>query len=268
LARPFRAKNYAADVEGQIEAARRIGVNVLAYATNREPKVKLSEAPILAGAKQDKSERAKLSIATIKHNGGWNAAPMALPNLLAHLSSELGIRTAADVNNLSLDDEQLFKFPVIFMHGRNDFTLTDAERKRLKLYIERGGVLVADAICSNEQFAAAFRREINAVFPDQPLEKVTANDVIFTNKFGGFDLRKIHRREPQRRGQDGPLKSTVREVAPELEGVKLGGRYAVLFSRYDISCALERHEALECPGYTREDAARLAINAVLYVLHQ
>ena len=32
--------------------------------------------------------------------------------------------------------------------------------------------------------------------------------------------------------------------------------------------ALERHEALECPGYTREDAARLALNAVLYSLHQ
>jgi len=268
LARPHRSKKYSAEVESQIEAARRMGINVLAYATNREPKFKLENAPVLVGAPQDSFERAKLYIANVKHNGGWNAAPMALPNLLRYLSGELGMRTSADANNLSLAEERLFEFPVIFMHGRNDFALSDAERQRIKLYIERGGVLVADAICSSEQFAAAFRRELNAIFPDQKLEKIPAADPVFTSKFGGFDLKTINRREPQRRGPDGPLKSNVRQVEPELEAIKLGDRYAVLFSRFDISCALERHEALECPGYTREDAARLALNVMLYALHQ
>ncbi|HEY2838175.1 MAG TPA: DUF4159 domain-containing protein, partial [Pirellulales bacterium] len=137
LARPFRTKKYGGEVEGAIEAARRLGVNVLAYATNREPKFRLEGTPILAGARQDSFERARLTIANIKHNGGWNAAPMALPNLLGHLSGELGMRTGADVANLALDNEPLFEFPVIFMHGRNDFTLSDLERKRLRLYIER-----------------------------------------------------------------------------------------------------------------------------------
>jgi hypothetical protein len=44
-------------------------------------------------------------------------------------------------------------------------------------------------------------------------------------------------------------------------------RSAVIFSPYDLSCALERHELLECPGYIREDAARIGINIVLYGLH-
>jgi hypothetical protein len=64
------------------------------------------------------------------------------------------------------------------------------------------------------------------------------------------------------------LKAAVRQVEPELEGIKVGDRYAVIFSRYDISCALEKHESIECPGYTREDAARLGLNVVLYALHQ
>ena len=58
------------------------------------------------------------------------------------------------------------------------------------------------------------------------------------------------------------------EAEPELEGIKVGNGYGVIFSHYDLSCALERHDSLECPGYTREDAARIGINVVLYSLQQ
>jgi hypothetical protein len=62
------------------------------------------------------------------------------------------------------------------------------------------------------------------------------------------------------------LRSRVQKVAPELEGVEIDGRMAVVFSPYDISCALEQHEALQCRGYTRADAARIALNVFLYAL--
>jgi hypothetical protein len=55
-------------------------------------------------------------------------------------------------------------------------------------------------------------------------------------------------------------------VPPELEGIEIDGRLAVIFSPYDISCALEQHEALQCRGYTREDAARIALNVIKYAL--
>ena len=51
---------------------------------------------------------------------------------------------------------------------------------------------------------------------------------------------------------------------PELEGIQVGGGYGVIFSHYDLSCALERHDSLNFAGYTREDAARIGINVVLY----
>ena len=54
--------------------------------------------------------------------------------------------------------------------------------------------------------------------------------------------------------------------APDI--IKLGDRYAVIFSPYDISCALENRESLECEGYTRKDAARIGLNVLLYSLHQ
>ena len=51
-----------------------------------------------------------------------------------------------------------------------------------------------------------------------------------------------------------------------LEGIELDGRFAVVFSPYDISCALENSPSLECKGYIREDAAKIGSNVILYAL--
>ena len=57
-----------------------------------------------------------------------------------------------------------------------------------------------------------------------------------------------------------------------LEAIKASlrgdGRLVVVFSPYDISCAMENAASLECKGYVREDAARLGTNIVMYALQQ
>ena len=61
-------------MEAKIDAAKKIGVNVLAYATNREPKYKL-DLPQLAGVgPREAFDRAKLYVATVRHSGGGNVA--------------------------------------------------------------------------------------------------------------------------------------------------------------------------------------------------
>ena len=107
-----------------------------------------------------------------------------------------------------------------------------------------------------------------AIFPDKPLERITASDVLFTHKFGGFELKTVSRRDAPKQPAEGPPKLETHEVEPELEVLTLGDRYAVIFSRYDLSCALERHESMECPGYTRDSAARLGLNVLLYALER
>ena len=61
---------------------------------------------------------------------------------------------------------------------------------------------------------------------------------------------------------------SLRRGPPELEGIKVGseGRYAVIFSKYDLSCALEKHDSVECEGYVRTDAEKVAINVLYYAL--
>ena len=269
LSHAGRDREYGESVQAKIDAGLAIGANVMAYATNRELKFK-DEIPRVverAGA-GDNVRRGRLYIANLRHPGGCDAAPRALFNLLEAAERELGLRVGAEERQVALTDDALFDHHLVFMHGRNTFRLTDAERKQLKTWLERGGTLFADSICSSDAFTESFRREMAAVFPDKPLERIPADDPLLTPTYGGFDLSTVTRRDPQQAGEKGPLKALLRKVSPELEAIRLSDRYGVVFSRYDLSCALEKHDSLECQGYIPEDAAKIGLNVVLYSLQR
>lgn len=270
LSRGGREIKYADAVQRQINAAMSIGINVMTYATNRELKFKDLDLPRVADRHAtDTIQRGKLSIAQLRHPGGCTAAPRAVTNLLESAGRELKMRVNTNPVELAITDDALFDYHLAFMHGRNAFHLTDAERKQLRLFVERGGLLFANSICANKAFSESFRREMAAIFPKQRLEPMPADDPLLTTKYGGADLSFVARRDPQSLANSKePLRAMLRKTKPELEGIKFGDRWGVIFSPYDLSCALEKHDSLECQGYVREDAARIGLNVVLYALQQ
>ncbi|MEX0676179.1 MAG: DUF4159 domain-containing protein [Pirellulales bacterium] len=269
LAASSRRQQLPEKIQAEVDACLAIGANVIAYATNRELKFK-SEffKTAQAASPKDDFDRGKLYVARLQHPGGCNAAPGALPNLMRVAGEKLNLRVEPEPRELAMSDPQIFRYHLVFMHGRHSFRLTPAERKQLRTYLERGGMLFADAICSSREFSESFAREMAELFPDHRLERIPPSHPLFTPTFGGGDLSLVERREPERAGALGPLKSTVRQGEPYLEGLKIGDRFAVIFSPFDISCALENHESLECEGYTRRDAARIGLNVLLYSFHQ
>jgi len=265
-----RHRGLPKTVAGRLADANAVGVNVLAYATNREPKGK--EAAFVGSA--DLAEvnaagsRGTIQIAKLQHGGGCNDAPGALVNLLrAAAQGELKLRISTTEYPIRADDKNLFRFHMAFMHGRHDFRFTPKERESLQRYLKNGGTLFADSICASKEFAAAFRREMQAVLPEIHLERIPVTDPLFSDAAGGFDVRQVNRRDPVEQQAGQHLRTRVRKVEPELEGIAIDGRWAVVFSPYDISCALEQHESLECRGYTRQDAARLGLNVLMYSLN-
>jgi hypothetical protein len=256
-------------VEQRVADATSIGLNVLAYATNREPKGKEQAFISIDDADLDAlAARGVIRIAKLIHGGGCNDAPGALVNLLRIASQgELKLQISTNQFDLTAADPSLPKFHLAFMHGRHDFRFTPEERTRLREYLQHGGMLMADAICSSREFVQAFRREIALVLPENKMQPIPADHPILTEAAGGFDIRQVERREPAAEQVGQPMRSRVQRVAPELEGVDLDGRLAVVFSPYDISCALEQHEALQCRGYTRTDAAKIGLNILMYSLN-
>jgi hypothetical protein len=268
LSRSGRQQKFSSTVQNQIDAALTIGANVLAYATGRELKGK-EESFRTRSVQQpsDTLDRGRLYVAKLRHPGGCNAAPRALVTLLDTANHEFGLRTKAREQLLDISDTALFDYHLVFMDGRNSFRLTETERAQLKTYVERGGMLLADAICANLAFADSFRREIGPIFPDRKLQRIPADDSLWTTTYGGFDLKTVSRRDPQNGGA-GPLRVVIRKVPPELEGIRLDDRWGVVFSQYDLSCALEEQDSLECHGYAREDAAKIGLNVILYSLQR
>ena len=90
-------------------------------------------------------------------------------------------------------------------------------------------MLVADAICSSEDFATTFRQEIAAIFPEHPLERLPRPTNLHrqVRRFRAGDVWSAASRSGN---PPAALEGRVRQVEPELEALKLGDHYAVLFS--------------------------------------
>ncbi|MEQ8846984.1 DUF4159 domain-containing protein [Botrimarina sp.] len=268
---PPLSDDYPQEVRDRIDDARAVGLNALAYATNREPRGKEQQfvEPATRLDVDALGRRGVIEVAKLRHAGGCNDAPGALANLLrAAAEGEAKLTVAPTPVEVSPDDPALPLRHFAFTHGRRDFRLSAEERRKLGEYLRNGGTLLADAICASPDFTTAFRREVGAALPEARFERVAQDDPILTDAFGGFDVRTVEVRDPQPVGEDQPLAARTRRRAPLLEGIQLDGRWAVVFSPYDMSCALEQHEAIQCRGYSKEDAARIGLNVLLYSLNQ
>jgi hypothetical protein len=253
------------DVKSQIAQSMNLGVNIIAYATNRELVSKLDRPSALATGIDEKPARSAIEIARLRHTGGWDAAPNALRHLQGSLA-KLGYTMAATSPNVPATDEALRQFPIAYMHGRKNFAFNQAERDGLRGYVENGGVLIADACCGSTQFDASFRDMIAQTF-GKPLEKIPVSHELYNMQQLGHDVRRVSRRIPTTT-QAGSLAVEESVGEPVLEGIKVNERYVVIYSKYDLSCALEQQNTQTCAGYSRLDAAKIATNLVVYALAQ
>ncbi len=211
-----------------------------------------------------------LYVAKLRHSGGSDDAPAALSNLLALLGQFTQLRVSSEKRLLSIVDPSLPDYPVAFLHGRGRFRLSESERKTPARFIENGGVIFADAICASDEFAEAFRDEMKSILPDRPFEGIPPTHPLFTTQFHGHDLTTVTLRDPRARARrDDPLSTRLEKVFVAAVGRDRGrGRHVVIFSPNDMGAALENRPSLECRGYTREDAAKIGMNVILYAMQQ
>ena len=248
-------------LKARILRATKIGTNVLAYATGREPPTKVDVPRQLAdNTELDSVERGLLQIAQIRHEGAWNAAPRALRRLLQSLNQSAGLAASTKAIDLDFSDPNIFQYPMLYMHGRNKFSIKEAESKQVRKYLERGGVLFADACCGAKPFDKSYREFVDSLYPGKKLVRISVEHDLFSEKFGS-NIRKL-----KRRINEGDNGSVVRDTEPFIEALEIDGRLAVIYSKYDISCARERQAAGNCEGYLPEDAVRLAMNIIQYAL--
>ena len=238
----------------RVARSTRIGQNVVDYATGRElPADKLS-TPEVKDFKLAPGKRGALRIAKLRHAGDWNIAPLAIPNLTTTLRDKLKFDVVINHKELFPRDPNLVHYPLVYIHGRAALSFDAEDRLALHRHLDPGGgTLFADAACGSPAFDAAFRKFVAELMPNNPMVPIPRDDEIYTAKVH-YDLKDVQYTKPAGGGKD----------FPQLEGVKVNGRWAVIYSKYDIGCALEKHQGLDCKGYTYESAMRIAANIVIY----
>ena len=261
----FQVPSRPQSLVSMITKATNIGVNIVAYATGREILNKMAQQEqTLIVSEREQIQRDLLEIRKIRYTGDWNAAPQALKNLLVALNRTTGAPVSGQPRDLQILDPNLFRTPIAYMHGRHDFKLNRAEQDKLREYLAQGGVLFSDSCCGVPAYDRSFRELMKVLFPENELKRIPVDHEIFKI---GYELKLVKRREPDVDSKSA-VQVNVKTVEPFLEGIEVNGRYVVVYSKYDISCALERQSSVACTGYIHEDAVRLGVNIVLYFLNQ
>jgi hypothetical protein len=235
--------------------ALRVGQNVIDYATGREmPADKLATHEV-TDFKGDSPKRGALRIAKLKHAGDWNIAPQAIPNLMDVLRRPpLKFDVVITQKELHPRDPSLVYYPLIYIHGRGAWTVDKEDLDALRIHLEPGGGTVfADAACGSPAFDTSFRRFVAELLPNNPLVPIPLDDELYSGRVG-FKLNDVNYTGAAG-GAVGP---------PQLEGIKINEHWAVIYSKFDIGCALERHTGIDCKGYTHESAVKIAANIVIY----
>jgi hypothetical protein len=195
----------------------------------------------------------EFTIARLKYNGGgdWYSNQTSLPNLLREVGQRLKIKSAKEEAIVAPSATDIFAYPLLYMNGHGTVSFSSADVRQLQAYFHRGGFLWAD---DNYGMDASFRREIAKVFPDSPLVEIPFDHPVYHVYYSFANgLPKIHEHD------GGP---------PKLLGIFQDDRLSVLYTfNTDIGDGLESEGVhKEDSPQKREEAMKMALNIVLYVL--
>jgi hypothetical protein len=137
------------------------------------------------------ADKCELTIARLKYGGGgdWYNGPSSLPNLTAAVRKETTLPVCDTVAVVQIMDPNFFHYPFLYMTGHGNVRFSPEERIRLRSFLIGGGFLLANDDYGMDK---AFRREMQALFPENPLVEVPLSHPIYScvHKLPG--LPKIH----------------------------------------------------------------------------
>jgi hypothetical protein len=193
------------------------------------------------------------TIARLHYSGGgdWYANQSSLPNLLAELQRRTGIRTTEREAIVTLDDERLFNYPLLYATGHGIMRPTNSDLDRLRIWLDQGGFLWVD---DNYGIDESFRDTVQRLYPDGELVPLDGEHPIYSAWYELPGLPKVHE-------HDG--------LPAQGYGLFDRGRMKVFYSfSSDIGDGLEDPEVHGDRADVREAAMRMAINVCYFALTQ
>ena len=203
-----------------------------------------------------KGARGEFIFAQARHNGDWDPTPHGVPNLLKYLQENSTVDTAFKRTTVNLSELDAFETPIVYLTGLRAPRLSDAERARVREFLDNGGVLVIDAAAGSRAFDQAMRAELARIRPKQKLKLLKLDHPLYK---AVFDCRQVRYAPMLTREQPGL-------TVPIMEGIIKDGQLCILYSRFGLGAGWEQLPNPYNRGYADRDALRLGVNALVYAM--
>ncbi len=201
---------------------------------------------------QENARLSQFTIARLHYGGGgdWYNDPSIIPNMLVFLGKNAGVDVARDEVRVTINSEELFSYPFLFLTGHGRISFSPEEASRLRTYLTHGGFLYADDDYGMDEH---FRREMKKVFPDKEMVELPFSHEIYHIHYDFPNgLPKIHEHD------GGP---------PHGYGYFHEGRLVVFYTfATNISDGWADADVHNDPEKTREQAFRMGTNIILYAM--
>lgn len=91
--------------------------------------------------------------------------------------TRIHVRSVEQVVNLD-DADEVYNWPWLYAVQVGEWGITDAQAKKLRDYLERGGFFMADDFHGTVEWGV-FEEAMKRVFPERPIVEIPDNDAIF-----------------------------------------------------------------------------------------
>jgi hypothetical protein len=238
-----------------IDDARQLGANVVTYVLGMFQLGRfLSTTKVYHQAKEP--SRDDFVFAQLMHEGDWDPDPSAVHNLLKYTRDHSTLEVKFKRANVQLKDAKLSSYPLLYLTGHREFAWTAEESAALGRYLKAGGILLADACCGRISFDTAFRRELAKALPGSKLERLPADHPLYHCH---NDIKRVDY-TPRVHEDFGSLSG------PELEGVTIDNRLAVIYSRFDLGNGWEQFPHAYSYGLSDDSALQIGSNALVFAV--
>src|SRR5215217_521312 len=211
-------------------------------------------------AEQGRPRSSEFVFARLRYDSGdWDYNPKVAANVLNSVVEYTSIRVFPEEVVIAASSDELLSFPFLFMTGHKLVRFSQAERERLRSFVEHGGLLFSDD-CNhdlNGLYARSFEAEVAALFPGAAMPKLPATHPLY-RAFFTFDGG------PPTTSHE--LNGWGDEIVHDyLRGLERNGRLGVLYSNKDYGC--EWDYDWRNKRFLAEDNTRFAVNIVMYALN-
>jgi hypothetical protein len=225
------------------------------------PRPRLARPTAAAETRSGERPTAAATVVRAAYDGNWNPEPLALEVFAGAAATDRGVHVRVVDEPLDAIGTIDPRPDLVVVSGTDAHTFAEPERRAIRAYVERGGVILFETAGGRGPFtqsAEAMCRELLGDVADPA--RVVADSRIVTGE-GLPDAVNVSRVDYRPYAAD---LYGARETRPRLQGMAIEGTPRVLFSHEDISNALLDQPCWGVAGYAPRSARDLLGNIVLH----